>query len=360
MNLEILHGAIGLQQIYDEWSDLARRCDADRLMQLPDYYLSFAEKLLKGRNGMLIAAFRDDRALVAILPLQFTVRKKFGVSFNIVEFPETPSPIREFVALDGRSLADLVSCLKSQFQSVFGKPIDLLRLSGFTVSDSEDVQAIAGSTISSVSKISKNNYIQLFDGDYVQEILSSNMRSNLRRRRKRLDKMGVAEFKTVTELPELNSAFDEFVETEAAGWKSQRGGKRAIKLHEDQQSFYRDLAIRFAKSGRCHIHLLTLDGNAIASDFCLASGNTVSSLKHGYDEQFTDVTPSNLLREYTVEYYSKGDTIDVIDLVSGYAWQDRWKPEHRSVCCAQDFNRTLKGQLLRLITSLRELSARKT
>lgn len=357
MNLEILRGASGIRQIYDEWSELARRCGAGRLMQFPDYYLSFAEKLLTDPNGMLIAAFRDDRALVAVLPLQFTIRKKLGISFGVVEFPATPSPIREFIALDNRSLADLVGCLKKQFQPVFGKPVDMLRLSGFTVSDFEAFQAAGGSGISSVSNIGKNNYIQLTDGDYMQEKLSSNMRSNLRRRRKRLDKLGAAEFKTVTQLPELNSAFDAFVETEAAGWKSERGGKRAIKLHEDQLSFYRDLTSRFAKTGRCHIHLLTLDGNPIASDFCLVSGNSVASLKHGYDEQFTDVTPSNLLREYTIEYYAQDNAVDVIDLVSGYAWQDRWKPDHRSVCLARDFNHTFKGQLLRLVTSLRERSA---
>lgn len=359
IKLEILRGASGIRQIYDEWSDLAAQCGAGRLMQLPDYYLSCAEKLLKNSDGMLIAALRKNRTLVAVVPLQFRVRKKLGVSFNIVEFPDTPSPIREFVALDSVSLADLSGCLRTQFQSVFGKRLDMLRLSGFTVAASENTETINDDKDLPVSMIGKNNYIQVYDGDYVQEKLSSNMRSNLRRRRKRLDKLGTAEFKTVTELPELDSAFDAFVETEAAGWKSQRGGKRAIKLHEDQQSFYRDLTSRFAKNGQCHIHLLTLNGKAIASDYCLASGNSVSSLKHGYDEQFTDVTPSNLLRQYTVEYYSKDDTIDVIDLVSGYSWQDRWKPNHRCVCLAQDFNRTFRGQLLRLITSLRSLAARK-
>jgi CelD/BcsL family acetyltransferase involved in cellulose biosynthesis len=292
LRLEVFDGVKGIEKIYDEWVELSRRCRASHLMQLPDYYLSYAKLLAPTPNSVLVAAFYDNSALSAILPLQFTRRTKLGIAYGLLEFPSTSMPVRSFVMSDHLSFQSLVTCLSKQFDSVYGEQWDMLKLVGIIKPPTDDVASGEPPKILTTA-IAKNNYIQLVDGDYIQDRLSAKNRNNLRRRMKRLVKLGDFAFKTISSLPELNDAYDAFVETEAAGWKSRRGGKRAIKLHPDQRAFYHDLLVRHAKDARSHIHLLDLDGRTIASEFCLLAGNSAFSLKSGYDEAYSEVTPSH-------------------------------------------------------------------
>ena len=319
-------------------------------MQLPSYYASVADCLDTEPSQILIAAFFEESALVGILPLRYVTLQKFGAEFGILEFANTPIPTRDFLTSKGLSLGDLLDCLSDQFKASFGEQWDMIRLEEIARPLSTDDIGRFRGTSPIVSIIGHDNRIELGEGNYITESLSGNMRSNLRRRKKKLAKLGEFEFRTVSSFPDLEQAFDDFVETEAAGWKSVTGGKRAIKLHPDQRDFYFDLLKRFAAQDLAHIHLLELNGKAVASDYCLLAGDTVYSLKHGFDETYSDVTPSNLLREYTIEYYSASDAYNVIDLVSGWDWQDRWKPVARDVRSIKAFNRTPAGQLLRLYT----------
>ncbi len=181
---------------------------------------------------------------------------------------------------------------------------------------------------------------------YVARKLNSKARNNLRRNQKRLAYLGPYEFRTVDALPALDSAFEAFLAAEAAGWKSVRGGRRAVKLHTDQTGFYRDLMHRFASQCGCHIHLLLLDGRVIAADYCILVGHTCYSLKHGYDEAFASVAPGNLLREYTVDFYGHQPGIKTIDLISDQQWHLTWRPQRREVFDIRLFNQTLLGRVL--------------
>jgi CelD/BcsL family acetyltransferase involved in cellulose biosynthesis len=192
--------------------------------------------------------------------------------------------------------------------------------------------------------------------DYIQTVLNSKARNNLRRNRKKLASLGEYEFRTFTAFPELEDAYREFLRTESAGWKSIKGGKRAIALHEDQSRFYLDLLKRHSKAGRSHIHILYLNGEAIASDLCILTANSCYSLKHGYDEEYSNLAPGNLLREYAVEYYGQSPVINSIDLVSGLDWHLTWRPERRKVFDVRFFNSSLRGTLLFYLLQARHTS----
>jgi CelD/BcsL family acetyltransferase involved in cellulose biosynthesis len=341
----VFKGTKGISAIYNQWIELARQSKATHLMQQPDYYLSYAERIAPAPDAIFVAAFFDSLELLAIVPLRFNKRSKLGITIGCLEFPKTPIPIKGLVVQDHVNFNTLVSCLEKQFTAVYGKQWDLLKLEGITTPVSDYITAFEKSKII-IATISQNNYIHLTGGNYVQESLSTKMRSNLRRRMKKLASIGSFAFKTVSRRPELYDAYDAFLETEAAGWKSRRGGRRAIKLHQNQRAFYRDLLDRYSKDGRCHIHLLEVNGRAIASDYCLLAGHSAFSLKHGFDEAYSAVSPSQLLREYTINYYSSRDDIQIIDFISDYAWQDQWRPEKRNVLSVMAFNRTVRARLL--------------
>ena len=354
LEARVFSGKPGLHELANDWEALCERLGARGLMQSPNYYLSYADILVKDDAEILAVGFFDQGQLVAVLPLRRQHQRRFGLSYRKLSFPNTPIPVRSYVTSEGTSLEDLVAVLKSHSCALFGARWDVLQLDGLI--DYEPASNAQSLTQPGVvtRRIGKNNYIDVTQPDYVRTRLSGNMRSNLKRRMKRLASMGEYRFETVIDPDELDSAFGKFVDTEAAGWKSYRGGKRAIKLHDEQRAFYCDLLNRFSGQRDCHIHLLELNGQCIAADFVLISGDTANSLKHGYDEDYSDVTPSNLLREFTIEFYHQHPGIRILDLVSGYDWQDRWKPAHRPVLRVNVFNRTLKGWLLGLFLRSRE------
>jgi CelD/BcsL family acetyltransferase involved in cellulose biosynthesis len=354
-SLRVFSGASGIAALREDWKQLCRRTGAESLMQSPEYYESYANILATDDSAVVAAAFYRDGQLIAVLPLAVAEIRKFGVSIGVITFPETPIPVRSFVTIDGVTIDGLVKKLRHDFRLAFGRSWDFMRLTGY-ISYAAEPGGQSDSADRNRKRIGKNNFLDLSNPDYFSEVLSANMRSNLTRRMKRLEKLGEWAFETIDQLPDLDNAFEEFIETEAAGWKSHRGGKRAIKLHEDQQLFYRDLLTRYADSGNCHIHLLRLDGRTIAADFVLVSGDTAYSLKHGYDETYSEVTPSNLLRKYTIDFYSESENIRTLDLVSGYEWQSRWKPESRPVFEIRYFNNTAKGMLLRIYDALTKVA----
>ena len=179
----------------------------------------------------------------------------------------------------------------------------------------------------------------------MNQVATSKLRNNLRWAEKRLAKNGRISYEVVMTLPELDQAYEEFLAVEASGWKSRRGGKRAIKLHPDQTAFFRDLAYRYGSAGDCHIHLLKLDGQTLAASFSIHIGNVVYSLKSGYDEQHSKGAPGQILRKYEIEYYSADPSIHWLDLFSNFSWQHQWRPVQREVFNVYFFNRTITGKL---------------
>ena len=57
--------------------------------------------------------------------------------------------------------------------------------------------------------------------------------------------------------------------------------------------FYEQVMRRFAKRGRCEIHLLRLDGRPIAGQYTLMTDDTVYILKIGYDQAFATCRPAS-------------------------------------------------------------------
>ena len=343
----MFQGESGLRDLEDEWTSLAHSTGATELMQFPGYYLSFAVELCGNPTDLSFAAFYREGQLRGVLPLALRSRKRRGLVLNTLGFPATPIPIRGWILSQDCSLNDVLACLKQpSFEKQFGR-WDVCKFDGIPG------DAIARELSHQVANpfhlrvIGRNNSIGVTTGAYARSELSGNMRSNLNRAGKRLAKSGQVEYETIHEFPALEDAYQAFLVTEASGWKSQRGGKRAVLLHEDQQRFYHHLMESYARRGGCHIHLLRLDGEVIAADYCIVEENRVYSLKHGYDERYSHAKPGHLLREYTLEYYMVQDSIQEVDLISGYDWQNVWKPRSREVVSLVAYNNTAVGWLSR-------------
>jgi len=356
LKLEAHRGRNGLAVITAEWQTLVDSIPNASLNQTPEYYHSYETAFAPSDDELVFVTGRDaSERLVAVFPLSISIKKVFGFNVHVVGFANVPMPVRDIVVNPSVQVGEIVAGFLENASEALGRRWDYMNfrqvLDGSPLLDTgERVSKFAPVT----QGIGFSHRLDVSKGEYVERILNSKARNNLRRNQKKIAELGPFEFRTYSAFPGLSDAFESFLDTEAAGWKSVRGGRRAIKLHADQTRFYRDLMERFAAKARCDIHILYLNGEAIASDYCIVVGGKCFSCKHGYDERFASVAPGNLLRAYSVDYYGQSPSVDSIDLISGLDWHLTWKPERRKVFDVKFFDQSLRGAALHRLAMSRQ------
>ncbi len=131
-----------------------------------------------------------------------------------------------------------------------------------------------------------------------EELLASvsrNLRSQLGRRRRALEREGRLRFRTTAADPEeLERDLVAFLRVEGSGWKS--GSGTAILSDLRTERLYTDFARAAAAAGWLRLHLLELDGVPVAADLnCRFAGGTFL-LKTGFDERYGQFSPGLVLR----------------------------------------------------------------
>lgn len=126
--------------------------------------------------------------------------------------------------------------------------------------------------------------------------LSSSRQSALRRRRRRLDRLGPVTH-TVSSTPgEIAAALDAFLRLESAGWKGsgiRRG--RAIVRDPQVERFFRLAVTGLAADGLVTLRAMRCAERPIAMQLTIRSGTAAFTWKSAYDEEYGGCAPGLLL-----------------------------------------------------------------
>jgi CelD/BcsL family acetyltransferase involved in cellulose biosynthesis len=122
---------------------------------------------------------------------------------------------------------------------------------------------------------------------------SRNHRSEIRRRRKRLEEHGRLALRTATR-SELDQDLERFFKLEAAGWKGRDG--TAVLQDPAAHELYTSFAHAAAAAGWLRLRFLDLEGVAVAADLSCAVGGTEFLLKTCFDESRSRLGPGAVLR----------------------------------------------------------------
>jgi CelD/BcsL family acetyltransferase involved in cellulose biosynthesis len=176
--------------------------------------------------------------------------------------------------------------------------------------------------------------------------MGSDVRANLRRRRRRLEERGTVVFEEEDGSSRLDRLFDEVVQVEGIGWKGERG--TAIGSRADTLRFYREVASWAADRGWLRIHMLRLDGRAIAISLAFRWDGVHFHLKMGYDPEYRQLAPGMLLmRELIHNVFTEG-LRRVEMLGEDEAYKRVWCPETRERIGLQAFAPSIAGNIDRL------------
>lgn len=351
VRLEALRTCEDLLSIRSDWMRLANTLERRGFYHLPDWYQSYLESGDEAcASFVLIALYKGDK-LVAVLPLQESLRKVAGLPVRVLEFPKTESRLHDVLIAPAVTLEFVLGVLRTRLRRDCGVAWDVLRLNAVPGGTGlSRLTSGLGTWLTLQCSRGYCNYIDLSDEQDYFAGLSRKHRQTLRRRRRRLDEHGHVSFHTVDKSPLLETAFDEFLDVEGSGWKHQRGGKRAVQLNPTRKAFFTRVMQHFGASENCHIHLLRLGGKSIAASFNIIVDDTCYGLKIGYDESYAKMSPGNLLAEYIINFYSGDPRVKFINLISGSPWLRDWRPSKLVVYDFYVFNHSGVGILAYLST----------
>lgn len=183
------------------------------------------------------------------------------------------------------------------------------------------------------------------DGDWdgYERALGKKFRSELRRRRRRLEREGRLSFEVRSGDDGLEALLDEGFRTEAAGWKGAQ--RTAITSQAETRRFYSDVARWAAGQGWLRLAFLRLDRRAVAFDLCLELGGIHYLLKTGYDPAFRELGPGKLLRHDMLCRAFRLGLRRYEFLGSDAPWKREWSRSHHDRFLVQAFRPSPLGSL---------------
>ena len=134
--------------------------------------------------------------------------------------------------------------------------------------------------------------------EYV-EGLDRHFRSEVRRRRRKLEGEHETVFRLCEPPADLLAETEEAFRLEAAGWKGAAGG--AVLSSPPMTAFYRSMCRAFHERGRLVLSTLRCDGRLAAFNLSLLDYDRLWTLKGAYDESLRRYGPSLMLKLAEIE-----------------------------------------------------------
>ncbi len=128
---------------------------------------------------------------------------------------------------------------------------------------------------------------------------SASWKKRLARYRRKMERDHEAEVEIVAAPDEIEAWLEEGFRLEQSGWKGESG--TAILSAPETALFYREIARRFHERGELRLSRIALDGAPVAFSFCIQSGNSLYSLKVGYDESWRKLVPGLVMQLSIIE-----------------------------------------------------------
>lgn len=163
------------------------------------------------------------------------------------------------------------------------------------------------------------------DGSYFDHLRGVH-RKGLRRQRRMLGSAAGGQVVCVDRSGDP-AAVEAFLTLEAAGWKGRQGTAMATRGHDAE--LVRELVRHWGD--RVLVHLLEVQGRAVAAQLTLVAGDALFAFKTTYDEQYASSSPGLLLMMDVVEtFHRTGRSLLDSCAVPGHPMADRLFVDRRS------------------------------
>jgi CelD/BcsL family acetyltransferase involved in cellulose biosynthesis len=329
----------GIEPVASDWDELARATGASPFLR-PGWLRAWWDGF--GSGQLTVFAARRRHRLVGVLPV---VRRR-----NVVTSPTNwHTPAYGPVAVDEAAAAALVRALLATGP----RRVTLEFLPG----DDVESATFDGAYRRSDRVVLRSPYVPIEQGwDGYRAGLSKNLRSGLRRTRRRLEERGPVSFDFWDGGDDLELRLDEGFRLEGSGWKERDG--TAIRSSEATARFYGDVGRWASASGLLRLSFLRLGDRPIAFDMGIESGGVHYALKGGYDPEFRQLGAGRLLMEEVLRRcFERG--LSSYEFLGGEdSYKLRWTEHRRELVTTQLFAPTLSGAVEQQLEAGRDAARR--
>ncbi|RJR35886.1 MAG: GNAT family N-acetyltransferase [Desulfobacteraceae bacterium] len=314
----------------DEWNRLAIGAP-QRIPTLSHAWAAsfFESMLLPGESWVTLMAL-EGKMLIGVLPVVISPNRILGLSRPRIRTPYNDHSFSvDFLAAGGREQEVLPLLMASLIE---WEP-KLYMLSLNRLPENSPTLPVSKSGMAKTTVVHEFNgfgsYLKIKDSfESYRMGLSRDITDTLKRRGKRLARLGQVHTAVIRGGPGTGeSEIARFMKLEKSGWKGRSGS--AIELSPVLVSFYSALVSRLGRLGWLEWYFLTVGDRTIAGQLSIRMGRTLLLLKTGYDEQFAEFSPGNLLFEKIIERAFREEDTDEINCLSEIAWNDKWAMQKR-------------------------------
>ena len=350
--LKIFKGISGLNEISCDWKKITDSLERKQLWHLYDFYRSYVLTLEEDPEKIFFFVFYNNDEAQAIIPLKMMTRSILGIRMKVFILAGSPHNFYyDYILNNLNQSQEYLSILLDEldnFPDMFWNFIYFPRI--YENSNTKySLNSLTGIYMFG-KKEDQCDFLELKSYPQMLEQLSRNSRKILRKRKKRLSELDAVSFYTTNTLPELEDAYQVFLDVEASGWKGREGS--AVKLNNRMNSFFKSLMYSFAQSGECEINLMKHGDKTIAVEFVVMVNDTCYALRIGYDETYGEYSPGNMMTDYCIQRYIKNDFAKYFNFCSDEYNNKRWKPKSISVYDYYIFKRNIKGMFAFVIIKM--------
>ncbi len=169
------------------------------------------------------------------------------------------------------------------------------------------------------------------------ETLPSVLRNTIKRKSKKLERLGNARIEIVTDLEGVEAAIEEYEKVYQASWK----------VPEPYPSFTPGLIRVCAEQGWLRLGLVHVGDQPVAAQLWIVNGGRATIYKLSHDERFAELSAGSILTARLMERVLDVDKVEELDFGNGDdPYKKTWLPCRRERWGILALNpRTLRGQI---------------
>lgn len=348
LDVTVVRGLSGLQEIAAEWSEIVCRLGRRRFFHWYGWHRSHLGALEPDPAAVHFFVLRAGTRPVAVVPLKAEPQRRLGIAVRVLTLPpHAHLPLRDALCastIAARDVAEsLLRFLRDQrFRWDVIRFADVMHESPIAALRSERWWRVIARRAKTCDSVACDRPYETITRSF-----SGNFRSNLTKARNKLLKESGVEFESVSQPgPDMQRCFAEFLEVEASGWKGSAGTSSAIKLHPELLRFYESLIAELSPAGEVVLNCLRVAGAPIAAQFCVRDEDTLYVLKLAYDERHARLAPGNMLLERVIQSGIASGSFRHVNLVGDPPWFKDWRPHETPAYTIELYNGSAVGLAL--------------
>ncbi|MDQ2076199.1 GNAT family N-acetyltransferase [Marinimicrobium sp. ABcell2] len=333
-------GIKGLEHLKPAWEELFRFCVNPCFYN--DWRWHYAvQRHLAPCNIHYFAVYEGDE-LIGVLPLSRETQRCFGFPIVYLRFPtHTAIDASDLLLRENKRHADVINIVLKHIDEQGQFRWDVLELTHFTTRSS--TYALIGNQ---ARPGQMSAFVERDEKGLISALSKKKVKNTRRHRNKAEMAYGPVTFTSAREADQIRTAFELFLDVEAASWKGPKGTRTAIRFQSRSKAFYEAVLSEFADTREAQVDVLYVGGKPAAAQMGLRSGDRLALLKIGYDDMLKEVGPGAMALLCCLEKEERESR--ELNLVTNPAWAQQWHFNTEPTWNVSIFNTTAYARLLRI------------